>query len=44
MAAFDENLVNIVGDIMISAGALAYLGSFTVSGDDGSDSMTLSTQ
>ena len=32
MAAFDENLVNIVGDIMISAGALAYLGSFTVSG------------
>ena len=28
---FDQMLVNVVGDILISAGSVAYLGPFTVS-------------
>ena len=31
VAHFDSMLVNVVGDVMVSAGAVAYLGSFTVS-------------
>jgi len=29
--AFDGQIVNIVGDVMISSGVIAYLGTFTVS-------------
>lgn len=28
---FDKLLVNVIGDVMVSAGVVAYLGSFTVS-------------
>lgn len=28
---FDGQIVNIVGDVMISSGVIAYLGTFTVS-------------
>lgn len=28
---FDAQIVNIVGDVMISSGVIAYLGTFTVS-------------
>ena len=28
--AFDAQIVNIVGDVMISSGVIAYLGTFTV--------------
>ncbi len=31
VANFDSMLVNVVGDVMVSAGAVAYLGPFTVS-------------
>ena len=31
VAQFDEMLVNIVGDVMIASGSVAYLGAFTVS-------------
>lgn len=31
VAHFDSMLVNVVGDVMVSAGAVAYLGPFTVS-------------
>ena len=29
--SFDGQIVNIVGDVMISSGVIAYLGTFTVS-------------
>jgi len=28
---FDGQIINIIGDVMISAGVIAYLGAFTVS-------------
>ena len=28
---FDKLLVNVIGDVMMSAGVVAYLGAFTVS-------------
>ena len=31
VAQFDEMLVNVVGDVMIASGCVAYLGAFTVS-------------
>ena len=31
MDNFDKLLVNVIGDVMVSAGVVAYLGSFTVS-------------
>jgi len=31
VAHFDSMLVNVVGDVMVSAGVVAYLGPFTVS-------------
>ena len=31
VSGFDSKLVNIVGDVMVAAGAVAYLGPFTVS-------------
>ena len=31
VATFDSMLVNVVGDVMVSAGAVTYLGPFTVS-------------
>ena len=31
MQGFDEMLVNVIGDVMMSAGVVAYLGAFTVS-------------
>ena len=31
IVTFDERIVNIVGDLLVSAGVIAYLGVFTVS-------------
>ena len=31
MQGFDKMLVNVIGDVMMSAGVVAYLGAFTVS-------------
>ena len=31
MEGFNKMLVNIIGDVMMSAGVVAYLGAFTVS-------------
>ena len=31
MEGFDKMLVNVIGDVMMSAGVVAYLGAFTVS-------------
>ena len=31
VAEFDGQIINVVGDVMISSGVIAYLGSFTVS-------------
>ena len=31
MTEFDGQIINVVGDVMISSGMIAYLGSFTVS-------------
>ena len=31
VAQFDEMLVNVVGDVLVSSGCVAYLGAFTVS-------------
>lgn len=30
---FDGQIINVVGDVMISSGVIAYLGTFTVSAD-----------
>lgn len=31
MQEFDGRIINVVGDVMISSGVIAYLGTFTVS-------------
>ena len=31
MAKFDQMLVDVIGDVMVSSGCVAYLGPFTVS-------------
>ena len=34
MDSFDKMLVNVIGDVMMSAGVVTYLGAFTVCADN----------